>query len=78
MSIEVLAVALTILAFATSPIVTNALDTGTRIPSFIYYHTPLLFVALCQHNKFLGLLIFSGFMLTYTIVAAFYVWYRDM
>lgn len=75
---EVLAVALTILSFATSPIVTNALDIGKKIPSFIYYHTPLLFVALCQPDKFLSLLIFSSFMLIYTIGAAFYVWYRDM
>jgi hypothetical protein len=76
---EVLAVALTILAFATSPIVTNALDTGTRIPSFLYVHTPLLLVALCYGpNRFISILVFSIFLLVYTIGAAFYVWYRDM
>ena len=74
---EVLAITLTILSFATSPIVSRALN-FTKVPSFIYYHNPLLFVALCQPDKILGLLLFSGFMLTYTIGAAFYVWYRDM
>jgi len=79
MSIEVLAVALTILSFVTSPIVTNALDTGTKVPSFLYVHIPLLFVALCYGpNRFISLLIFSGFLLTYTLIAAVYVWYRDM
>ena len=76
---EVLAVVLTIITFATSPIVTRALDTGTRVPSFIYLHTPLLAVALCYGpNRFISILVFSIYLLVYTIGAAFYVWYRDM
>jgi hypothetical protein len=76
---EVLAIALTILTFATSPIVTKALNTGTRVPSFLYVHTPLLLVALCYGpNKFISLLVFSGYLLAYTLLAGAYVWYRDM
>jgi hypothetical protein len=79
MSIEVLAVALTILAFATSPILTKAFNTGVRIPSFLYFHTPLLVVALCYGpNRFISILVFSLFLLGHTLIAAFYVWYRDM
>jgi len=79
MSLEVLAIALTILAFTTSPIVTKALDTGTKVPSFLYVHTPLFLFALCYGpNRFISIAVFSGFVLTYTLIAAIYVWYRDM
>jgi hypothetical protein len=76
---EVLAVALTILTFATSPIMTKAFNTGARVPSFIYYHTPILLVALCYGpDRFISILVFSIFLLVQTLISAIYVWYRDM
>ena len=76
---EILSITLTILTLTTSPIVTKALNTGTRIPSFLYVHLPLLGVALCYGpNRFISLLVFSGYLLAFTLGATIYVWLKDM
>lgn len=76
---EVLAVALTILSFATSPIITKAINMGTRVPSFLYVHLPLLGFASCYGpDRFLSLLVFSIFLLVFTAGATIYVWLNDM
>ena len=79
MSTELLSISLIILSFLTSPITTKAAQTGTKIPSLLYIHTPLYLFALCYGpDRFLSLIVASTFILVFTAGATIYVWYKEL
>ena len=79
MSLELLAILSSISAFATSFIITKAANTSPRVPSFLYVHLPLYFMAFCyDRTMILGSLVASTYILIFTAGAAIYVWYNDL